>query len=834
MDTPTVRAIYENLLTAAGEFRDVPLFTTLYNLLHAVGDEPETRSCYLFRTAVALGSHASPTMLQIAQDTCPSSSSMRKTLDAIPGQFDVSWIISKAAIQADVPMMQICIGIGARLGDRKRALGPILQNLLTSESMTEDSVQAYAHFLVQGGFFLKDQPRWPENDTGLHLELWDLKGLTLDRLIYECPPDGRRRLYELFAPLAWESSCRVTLAGILTFTQDGSQALRKYLESHGHCGDVFSVQILERSLSEAVALGDIETCSSLLEAGVDPNVSLVSQRNHHSHRPSLWNPLARAAMSGNPGIMRLLMADERLDINSFLMLITSQVRIRTLARADRGIFTPESRYFPEPGGEAIHRTQGQSKDQRFSEAIVMVRKLARDWNIDLDAHILQAVLGFSTEDYGIRDPYQGPSDFWNALCYFNLDYCQALMIPGLVEKNAEFQIHGMDMLHLSIQNDCSLQVAQFLLQRGFSIHSRPCRITGNTMLHSALLSQSADRSEIVDLILRKGANYMVGGAGMTILEASLADNAGALSSPQEYLAIFRRLFALGAPVIFSQAHRVGPVRRCLINLLLEADAPDDLILEVVSAGCDVNDCGGGTRRHTTPLQQAIERGRLELADKLIRRGADVCAPPGEDRYGFHYTALQKACDTNAPFEFIQRLVNAGADVNEPPPALGPGRTPLEYAAGLGALNMAQYLLDQGARLNSLGSPRGCDPFTANPAGIRRTRPLDWAARDGRLDMVSFLLQSGGRSGRPGVTGLDGAIDAATIETNHFAVAKVLRAWAAEHGNSILEAEAAWKRTNMDSSSELFEGLSEDVVSESGDSVDSAYSDDFDVSDEPLV
>lgn len=327
---------------------------------------------------------------------------------------------------------------------------------------------------------------------------------------------------------------------------------------------------------------------------------------------------------------------------------------------------------------------------------------------------------------------------------------------------------------------------------------------------------------------------MISGAGMGILEASLADDAGTLSRPKEYLAIFQRLFRLGAPVISPQRHRVGPERRCLINLLLEVNAPDDLILEVVNAGCDVNDRGGGNQEHTAPLQQAIERGRLGLAAELIQRGASVCAPPGEDRHGFHYTALQKACATNAPLSFIRRLVEAGADVNEPPPARGPGLTSLEYAAGLGALNMAQYLLEQGAKVNSLGSARGCDPFTGNPAGIHRTRPLDWAARDGRLDMVSFLLQSGGRSGRPGITGLDGAIDAATVQVNHFAVARVLQSWAAEHGNSLLEAEAAWQRTNTDAANELLEAMSEDEISESGDSVSSGDSDDSGASDEPLV
>lgn len=177
--------------------------------------------------------------------------------------------------------------------------------------------------------------------------------------------------------------------------------------------------------------------------------------------------------------------------------------------------------------------------------------------------------------------------------------------------------------------------------------------------------------------------------------------------------VFQRLFTLGAPVAISPRHHISPQRRCFINLLLEVNAEDALILDVVDAGADVNDRGGGNGRQTTPLQQAIERGRLTLAAELILRGANVCAPPGEDRYGYNYSALQKACATNAPSPFIRRLVEAGADVNEPPPARESGLTSLEYAVRLGLLNLAQYLLEQGARVNALGPTRGCDPFTWN-------------------------------------------------------------------------------------------------------------------------
>lgn len=835
MKTPTVRAVYENLLTAAGEFKAVLLFTALYNLRHAVGDEPATRCCYLFRTAVSIGSHAGPTMLQIAQETCPSSDSAREVNDVIPGQFDLSWIISKAAIQADLPMMQLCISIGARLGDEgtKRALGLVLKNILSSELMEDDAMEEYARLLLEGGFFIRDQPRWPHSDTGLHLGLWHIKGLTLDRLIYECQPERRRRLYNIFGGLVRESETRVSLAGVFTFAQDGSDALDAYLRSHKHHGDGWYTEILERCLSEAASVGEIRTCSSLLGVGVDPNVPALLQEQHQRHRASLWTPVARAAMAGDTEILRLFLADERLVVSSLLVSITTRARVRTLVRACRGIFTPESAYYYHHDQESPGFVQHQTKDARRSEAIEIVRAVAESRHVDVDAHILRAILGFSTEDCGVRDCCRGTSAFLKRFCHFRLDNCQALLIPGLVENNVDFQLHGMDLLHLAIQNSCSLGVAEFLLKKGFEIHSRPCSMTGYTMLHSALLSQSMDRSDIVDRLLQGGAEYMVDGGGMSILEASLADNAGTLSRSQEYLAVFKRLFKLGAPISFPQERRVGRARRCLITLLLEANAEDDLVLELVDAGADVNDRGGGTHTHTTPLQQAIERGRLTLAVELIRRGANVCAAAGEDRYGFHYTALQKACATNASLSFIRRLVEAGADVNEPPPARGPGLTSLECAARLGSLNLAQYLLEQGARVNALGSARGCDPFTPNPEGILRTRPLDWAARDGRLDMVSFLLESGGRSGRPGTTGLDGAIDAATVHTNHFAVAGVLKAWAAKRESSLLEAEAAWQRTNPDLSSGLVELSNQDDVSESGDSTTSSDSDDSDGTDEPL-
>jgi len=143
-------------------------------------------------------------------------------------------------------------------------------------------------------------------------------------------------------------------------------------------------------------------------------------------------------------------------------------------------------------------------------------------------------------------------------------------------------------------------------------------------------------------------------------------------------------------------------------------------------------------------------------------------------------------------------VEAGAVVNELPPARGPGLMSLGYIARLWALNLAEHLLKQGAALNSSVFS---GPFTQNPAGFHWARPRDCATCDGRLDMSR-------------------AIDAANVQTSHSPVARVLQAWAARHSTSLLEAEAAWQRTKPYAFSELPEVWSEVNVSESGDSISS--------------
>lgn len=86
----------------------------------------------------------------------------------------------------------------------------------------------------------------------------------------------------------------------------------------------------------------------------------------------------------------------------------------------------------------------------------------------------------------------------------------------------------------------------------------------------------------------------------------------------------------------------------------------------------------------TPLMQAAIKGRVDLMDQLVKRGAHV------NREG--WTPLQYAASGEA-MAAARWLLKHGADVN----ARGPeGRTALMMAAGFGPVDLADVLLAAGA------------------------------------------------------------------------------------------------------------------------------------------
>lgn len=192
------------------------------------------------------------------------------------------------------------------------------------------------------------------------------------------------------------------------------------------------------------------------------------------------------------------------------------------------------------------------------------------------------------------------------------------------------------------------------------------------------------------------------------------------------------------------------------------------------ARMDFNANNGSPHPKNIPLHVAASVFDLSLIQELVAQGADLgCATEGG------LTPLVSACqgqtdsalDAERRMDVVHYLLKHGLDVNA-----GATRSPsaLGYAARAGDLELAITLLDHGADCNGR-----CDLDVVDGVGYIEY-PLDHAAIEGRLDMVQLLLNVGAKSGQPGQTGYDGAIERAYY-AEHEEIARLIQRYA---GNSM--------------------------------------------------
>lgn len=207
--------------------------------------------------------------------------------------------------------------------------------------------------------------------------------------------------------------------------------------------------------------------------------------------------------------------------------------------------------------------------------------------------------------------------------------------------------------------------------------------------------------------------------------------------------------------------------------------------------------------HSTVLHWAIERGRYDLADWLIEHGADVdapCAvvgsPRGRRSDGFFLRRPGKVEGPGTPLDYavdsgrvglVRHLLARGADVEG-----GRWITPLSSAAEQGNIEIMTLLLDRGAAVNRHPSgdtstplidaveegrtkavrlllDRGAAVNAVNGAGWT---PLHYAAFHGRTDVAALLLS---RGADPAIRGTKGETALMLAEEKRFAgVAEILR------------------------------------------------------------
>ncbi|MBZ9963128.1 ankyrin repeat domain-containing protein [Mesorhizobium sp. BR1-1-2] len=165
----------------------------------------------------------------------------------------------------------------------------------------------------------------------------------------------------------------------------------------------------------------------------------------------------------------------------------------------------------------------------------------------------------------------------------------------------------------------------------------------------------------------------------------------------------------------------------LLTLPAQASSLGDLVKNgdlaaVVAAldkGANVDEFDG-----VTPLYIACERGNVELAKLLIKRGADVNLPVSWQRTPL-YTA-----NKGGHADIVKLLLDGGADPNQ----VAKAQTPLHVAAENGCLQCVIHLVEAGADVNALtsnGSP-----------------PIHLAKVSGHEDVAAYLRSHG--AARPAI------------------------------------------------------------------------------------
>lgn len=847
--TPTVWGVYEGLCRVVSNLQRPAPARVLFEIQDIVTkNNPTAVNGFDFlKIAVQIGSKADG-MLDIARRAFERSElPLEGISDAGRHRFQVMFLA--AAARQDLAMMSLLRGAVAQFNDGTylagestvRLIFSIICHLYDWDSENPDEVSTiseYIELLIQVGLLKTGLAAQCCIDGRPKVAICYPATITIDELVMICPPGKRESLYAAVARCSNDDRCFVSKAGVFTAALKGVRSLEAYLKLC-HENDCFELRVtLQESLLFATCLNDVDMVSVLLQMGVDPEVSLLSknqERYQKGHMP--WNPMFVAATSGYLEILKLL--SEKVNIVSFLSVAPLYEIVQYENAAEK---------FGQMKGRELRRLENlyrrylysrkHDSDADVASALLHMHSLRTGKKFAPGMSIITTAASLLTVEKGCPETISWIRDIATAhgmgqrmdkelievalfhnpetriLQCRNAAYqpCDVLLLEGLVEANAEYHQDDLDLLQLSIRAQCSLKVVEFLLSKGFRVHSRPAAHSGNTMLHDAILSNSHDRFKIVELLLREGADHGHCGMGLTVLEASLHRTAPSAEPwpVSDDVDMFKYLFAAGAPVRHWRRPELERWRP-LTFLLLQAGAEDDLIIRVADAGADLNDRGwdnytaGGNK---TPLQKAISRGRESLAQELIKRGAYVHAHA--DRI-LGSTALQTACGLQSSLQFVEYLVKVqGADVNEPPSEIG-GMTSLQGAASRGFLSLAEFLLAHGADVNALSGKFGTLPGQQQ---LSRRRALDFAAMMGRLDMTEFLLKAGGRSGAPG---LSGAIYIAK-ENRHFAVLSVLLEWEREHGSRILREEAEWQEHNPELARLLLVPWGEDDFS------DDSYSD----------
>ncbi len=272
------------------------------------------------------------------------------------------------------------------------------------------------------------------------------------------------------------------------------------------------------------------------------------------------------------------------------------------------------------------------------------------------------------------------------------------VVEYLIKEGASLKAKNKDgeaPLHVAVQHDGTLEVIEFILNRDLS-GINDITNDGRTPLHLAI---QGNKPNTVELLLRKGASIAVKDKnGKTPLD---------LAKQEDYT---------------NTIEMIEEVQSALDEKLLTAVQNDNLdkVKDLTNQNANVNT---RDKYSWTPLHWATFKGYLEVAEFLVKKGADVNAA-SENLYGSR--PIHIAVENNNE-NIVEFLLSKGVDANDTDKQ---GYTPLHYAAWRGRSEVASLLFDKGANVNA------ADTSTAGK------KPIHVAAENNSKSVIEFLLSKG--------------------------------------------------------------------------------------------